>query len=72
MPANSVDQWNDWTSTWRRMGKKGESKPVTMTGTITRGRVVKLINSHGPTLNIIYMYLSQENAEGRLSMSSWI
>lgn len=37
-PANSEDQWNDWTSTWRRMGNKGESKPVTMTGTVTRGK----------------------------------
>nr|XP_039263765.1 transmembrane protein 169-like [Styela clava] len=30
--------WHDWTCTWRKVGAKGHSQPVTMTGTITRGK----------------------------------
>ena len=31
-------EWKDWTSTWRKVGDSSQTKHVTMTGTITRGK----------------------------------
>lgn len=32
------NEWKDWTSTWRKVGTSSQTKHVTMTGTITRGK----------------------------------
>ena len=31
-------EWKDWTSTWRKVGSSSQTRHVTMTGTITRGK----------------------------------
>ena len=31
-------EWKDWTSTWRKVGNSSQTRHVTMTGTITRGK----------------------------------
>ena len=31
-------EWRDWTSTWRKVGNSSNTRHVTMTGTITRGK----------------------------------
>lgn len=59
MPAES-EKWNDWTSTWRKVGNTGHRKDVTLTGTVTRGGFYVSVVSE---IQIIFIILGKKKGQ---------